>query len=114
MVDRERLRRERIADVEGIGRLANDEIARAALDWAPDEEAVLRCECGDDVCHEPLRVTRATYERVREDPMLFLVRPDHVVPDAEDVVERAEQHWVIRKHEDVRPRVEASDPRSAR
>jgi len=112
-VDGERLRLERIADVEGMGRLANEEIARAALDWPPEAEGLVRCECGDDVCHEPLRVTHAAYDRVRADPMLFLVRPGHIVIGAEDVVERAEHYWVIRKHEDVRARVEASDPRSA-
>jgi hypothetical protein len=112
-MDPERLRRERIADVEGTGRLANEQIARAAPEsWGRDGDVALRCECGNDVCHEPLRVPRDVYERVRGDAMLFLVRPGHDVPEAEDVVERDDRFWIVRKHEDVRPVVEESDPRS--
>lgn len=114
MADRERLRRERVADVEGLGRRANEEVAKAATDWTGDEERRLRCECADDGCRQPVLVSRAVYERIRGDPMLFLVRPGHVVPVAEDALERGKNYWVVRKHEDIRDRVEASDPRSPR
>jgi len=110
MRDRDRLRLERIADVEGMGRLVNAEIVKAAPDWQRDDEGTLRCECADATCSEPVRVTRAVYERVREDPMLFLVGPGHDVPGAEDVVERTDGYWIVRKHEALRTRVEASAP----
>jgi hypothetical protein len=104
---------ERIADIEGMGRQVNEEIARAtppATD--PAQNVPFRCECGNDACAEPLAIPRSVYERVREDPMQFLVRPEHVVPEAETVVDRAESFWLIRKNEEVRLIVEASDPRT--
>ncbi|MBA2793794.1 MAG: hypothetical protein H0U32_07400 [Thermoleophilaceae bacterium] len=73
-MDAQWLRHERIADTEGIGRLANEQIVKADANRSGEDETVLRCECGDDVCHEPLTVTRAVYESVRHDPMLFIVQ----------------------------------------
>jgi hypothetical protein len=111
-VDAERLRFERIADSEGVGRLGNEHLRKSWPPWPPDERRHVRCECADDACKRPLLVTGADYERVRSDPMHFLVLPGHEVPEAEDVVERADGFWVVRKHEDMRARVEDSDPRT--
>lgn len=102
-----------IADIEGTSRLANEQILRAAdPSWGRDGPVTLRCECGDDVCTQPLVVARELYERVRGDSMLFLVLPGHEVPEAEDVIERGDGFEIIRKHEVVRAQVEASDPRT--
>jgi hypothetical protein len=109
-MDAERLRLERIADTEGMGRLTNEHIVASA---DTDRTAPLRCECGDDVCHERLMVERGVYERIRQDSMLFIIRPGHEIPDAEDVVEAADGYEVVRKREDMRAVVERSDPRRA-
>ena len=104
---------ERIADIEASGREANEAVVRVTEGrWGRDMEAApFRCECGDDACEVPLALPLEVYERARQDPMLFLVRPEHVLPEAETVVERHETHWVIRKNEDVRHVAEARDPR---
>jgi hypothetical protein len=105
---------QRIADTEGTGRLANEQLLKVTDGrWGAEEPAPFRCECGNDACGLPLPVPPDVYERVRSDPMLFLVTPGHAVPEAEDVVERSDGYEVVRKHENVRNRVEASDPRTA-
>ena len=57
------------------------------------------CECANAECLERFLVTLTTYERIRSDPTLFLVLPGHVAPSVEDVVERMEGHFVVRKRE---------------
>src|SRR3954469_23180678 len=106
----ERLRRERIADTEGGQRLANEIIDGHN---EPDEAGMVtvRCECGQPTCHEPLRVPHEIYERVRSDSMHFLVFPGHEFPEAEDIVEKDPGYEIVRKHEEMRPLVERSDPR---
>lgn len=111
-MDAEQLRLERIADAEGTGRLANEQlVATGGQGWG-SAEAAFRCECGNDICHEPLVVPREVYERVRGDSMLFIVRPGHEVPDAEDIVETGDGFQIVRKREGVRGIVEGSDPRN--
>ena len=102
---------ERIADIEGNERLVNER-ALATTNAGLDRIRV-RCECGDDGCHEPVTVRRAVYEKARADSMLFILLPGHVMVEAEDVVERSDGWEVVRKHENMRDRVERSDPRRA-
>lgn len=108
-MDAEQLRLERIADTEGTGRLANEHILAAAK---KDATIVFRCECGNDVCHEPLAIALDVYEQARQDSMLFLVKPGHELPEAEDVIASGDGYEIVRKHEGVRSVVEKSDPRN--
>ena len=112
MADREREYRERVADIEGGGRAANEEIVRRWGQLRDEDRALFRCECGVESCTAALWVPLGLYERVRADPMLFLIRPGHDLPDVESVVERGDGYAVVRKHEDVRPVAEASNPRA--
>lgn len=106
-MDADRQRLERIADVEGNERLANETL----LANAKDGTVVFRCECGDDACHEPLPVSLDVYEQTRQDSMLFLVKPGHEFPEAEDVIANGDGYEVVKKHEEMRAVVERSDPR---
>lgn len=56
------------------------------------------CECGDVQCAQQIAVPTDVYTRVREDPTRFLIVPGHVMPDTEDVVEKAERYSVVKKH----------------
>lgn len=112
VVDSKQRRLELIADIEGMGREANEAISRAGLAQSDDRHEPFRCECGDDTCSQMLTIPRAVYERARSDVMQFVVVPEHIIPEAETVVERGDGFWILRKNEEVRPTVEASDPRS--
>lgn len=55
------------------------------------------CECGDASCAQRIEITRAEYEAWRSDPTLFGLIPGHELPDVEDVVERHEAYFVVKK-----------------
>jgi hypothetical protein len=57
------------------------------------------CECALPACREPVHLTVTEYESVRRDRNLFVVVPDdaHVVPDFENVVERFDRYWTVKK-----------------
>ena len=57
------------------------------------------CECADEKCAQPLRLSMPEYEAVRGEPTHFLVAPSdtHVAPDIEHVVRREPRYWVIEK-----------------
>jgi hypothetical protein len=46
----------------------------------------------------PIEVDPATFERVREHPLRFLVAPGHEDLDDESVVERRETYLIVEKH----------------
>ena len=57
------------------------------------------CECADETCAEPVKMTIAEYEAVRGEPTHFFVSPsdEHVSADIEHVVRREANYWVIAK-----------------
>ena len=110
MTDKEQEYRERIARVEGDGRAANAEIIRQWGQLVDEDRALFRCECGIAGCVEGVWLPLGVYERAREDPMCFVIRPGHDLPDVEEVIERGEGYAIVRKGEDVRHVAEATDP----
>jgi hypothetical protein len=55
------------------------------------------CECADEECFEPVELTMAEYEAIREHPARFPVLPGHELPDVETVVETHERYLVVEK-----------------
>ena len=53
------------------------------------------CECGDPRCTEPMKLTRAEYEAVREHANHFAILPSHENPATETVVERHGRYCVV-------------------
>jgi hypothetical protein len=72
------------------------------------------CECADEECLEPVRLTVAEYESVRAVPSHFLVAPsdDHVFPEVERVLVRHERYWVVQKQGVAADEAERLDERS--
>jgi hypothetical protein len=109
-MDTQERRLELIADTEGTDRLANEHLAAVTPDDGSTQ--TFRCECGHEACGEHVEVSRELYERVRQDPMLFIVWPGHELPEAEDIVQTGDTFEIVRKHEELRPIVERTDPRT--
>jgi hypothetical protein len=65
-------------------------------DW--DELLPLVCECALTGCSAPIEVDAATFERVRANPLLFLVAQGHEQLDIETVVEYREGYLIVEKH----------------
>jgi hypothetical protein len=71
------------------------------------------CECGNPQCTEPLELTRAEYEAVREHANRFAVVPDHENPAAETVVEQHGRYSVVEALAGEASRIaRETDPRS--
>jgi hypothetical protein len=96
--------RERIAKTESLFRNVNEGI-REASGRLESEVTDFICECGDPTCTEHIRVPLEEYERVREHPTRFVVRPGHVKGPIEGVVERGRHYSVIEKIDRVVARI---------
>jgi len=60
----------------------------------------LVCECVRTGCTVPLEVEPSTFNRVRENPLQFLVAPGHEDLGVESVVERHIGYLIVEKHAD--------------
>jgi hypothetical protein len=93
-------RQERAIRNEELFREVNSHIAEMEAkarrtDW--DEPLPLVCECAQTGCSVPIEVDPATFERVRAEPLCFLVAPGHEQPEIESVVERREGYLIVEK-----------------
>lgn len=70
------------------------------------ERPLFFCECGARDCLQTLHMSNEEYAAVRSDPLQFVIKPGHEIPDVEDVVSRHEDFFVVRKPEDLRPVVD--------
>jgi hypothetical protein len=71
------------------------------------------CECARGDCSERVLLGQSDYERIRADPTLFFVATseEHVFVDIEDVAERHDGYWVVRKKGVAGELVARADPR---
>jgi hypothetical protein len=106
-------REERFARNEAIFRSGNERMAEWEERHREEEVEEYLCECADTECRKKVPLAKGDYERVRSDSMHFVVAPGHEIPDVETVIEKHETWLMIRKNPDVRPVVEATDPRRA-
>jgi len=102
--------KERVARNEGLFRLLNDGRELEAQDLGDDGFVAFTCECGVLTCHQPLRLTVAEYEAIRSEARHFAVLPGHEILETEDVVERTDRYFVVRKRGEAVAIVEASNP----
>jgi hypothetical protein len=98
----------RLARNETIFREVNERIEEFTRE---DEWLDIVCECGNPDCQEPLRVTIAEYERVRQGPTDFLVAPGHAISGIEVIVTGTDRFEVVRKRPGEGELARATDPR---
>jgi hypothetical protein len=92
-------REERAIRNESLFREVNSHIAEMEAqarraDWGP---LPLVCECARTGCTAPIEVDPATFERVRAEPLWFLIAPGHEQPEIETVLERREGYFIVEK-----------------
>ena len=106
-------RLERVGRNQALFRQVNDKIRELNEDFgAVGARMSLVCECGDRSCGDQIELTPDEYLELRRDPTIFGVRPGHQIPEGEDVVDRRESYWLVRKHPDGPARLaEALDGR---
>jgi hypothetical protein len=70
------------------------------------------CECYDATCHRHIPLTAVDWLAIHEDPRAFVIAPAHAsAPWIEQVVERREPYWVVRKVGDAGRTSEEARPR---
>jgi hypothetical protein len=94
----------KIAKTESLFRDVNERIAETSERFDADE-AEFMCECADPGCAERLEVRLDDYEDVRADATTFLLNPDHVEPDVEEVVHERDGYAVVKKVDAVVSRI---------
>jgi hypothetical protein len=104
------LSEDRIARNETLFREVNERVQEVSSHTSNGRIDFL-CECGDETCTESISLSRDEYERLRSDPLTFGVKPGHVIPDVEDIVEENDRFHTVRKHEDEGRIARATDPR---
>ncbi|CAN5219135.1 hypothetical protein BH18ACT14_BH18ACT14_18680 [soil metagenome] len=100
-----------VARNESLFREVNERIEEIAETKFKSSHSEFFCECDDADCVELMELTVEEYEEIRFDPMRFVVKPGHELPDFERVFER-ESHYVVEKIGDAGEVAERLDPRS--
>ena len=90
-------REERVARNEALFQMVNRQIEKLEKTLGSRETFAMVCECGKKHCLEGFEVEPAVYQRVRANPLLFFVVPEHEDPQVEEVVERTSQYLVVEK-----------------
>jgi len=103
----------RIAKTESQFRDVNERIAESA-DEIGLAQADLVCECADPECGHPIEASLDDYERARSDGALFVVAPEHHVPQHEEVVESRPGYRIIEKLRGVGATARRLNPRRVR
>jgi hypothetical protein len=75
------------------------------------EQVEFVCECAADDCTERTTLTLAQYEELRREPTHFLVKPGHVYPEFERVVEETNGYVVVEKWGEAATEARKLDPR---
>jgi hypothetical protein len=105
-------RADRAAQNEAVFRRVNERLEdiNESFQVATDT-AEFVCECASIECAERVQMTLAQYEALRRVPTHFIVKPDHVLPEEERVVERQAQYVVVEKFGRAGERARQLDPR---
>ena len=91
-------REKRVATNEALVRDVNERLeSRAQVIVGEDAPFAAVCECADPECTDRIALTPIEYEDAHGDERQFIVVPAHVAEDVEDVVQRNETFFVVRK-----------------
>jgi hypothetical protein len=106
-------RARRVGHNEALFRQVNERIEDLNAAFPTSESFAVICECGELGCTDQVELPPQVYERTRQSPARFVVKPGHEVPDVEHIVEGDDAYRVIEKDQPVAKRVaEETDPRS--
>lgn len=91
-------RADRAARNEALFRRVNERLEELNEALAPiTEHGEFICECADAACTERIQLPLSAYEAVRSVPTWFIVKPLHVLPAGERVVEQHTEYLVVEK-----------------
>ena len=88
-------RARRVAENEDLFRQVNEHVVAGTR--RPAENFEILCECADTSCMDHVRVTTEWYERARGQSTDVLLKPGHVNPEFETVIESHKDFVLVRK-----------------
>jgi hypothetical protein len=97
--DWERRKAERVRKNEAAFKAHNERrkaIEQAAV--ASDQPIPFVCECGDANCWDSVNLTIPEFNHAHDRPLGYAVKPLHIMPDYEWVVEQHDTHWIVQKY----------------
>jgi hypothetical protein len=107
-------RERRIGENEALFRSVNEKVEELGESFSTITDTFLIvCECGTQSCMEHIELQPAEYERVRRNPLHFLIKPGHEFNEVEEVIEQTDRYWVVEKDSGVPAAIaQETDPRS--
>jgi hypothetical protein len=106
-------RQQRVAKNEALFRQVNERIEEINEELGDGGDSDFLCECGNDDCTAPIRLTLAEYEEVRRNPTHFAIARGHDVIDVERVISETDRFAVVEKFAGEAERIAVErDPRS--
>jgi hypothetical protein len=111
-MDASELRADRAARNEALFRRVNERVEEVNQAFESIlGDADFFCECADIDCMEKIRMTLREYEALRDVSTHFAVKPGHVLPENERVVEERVGYVVVEKIGRAGERAAELDPR---
>jgi len=98
---------------QALFREVNERIESLAGSFSLGGRHSFICECGNPECTEPIAMSRAEYERIREHASRFAVALDHENPETETIVEQNERFAIVETYAGTASAIaRETDPRS--
>ena len=105
-------RGERAARNEALFRRVNERVEEVNKAFESIlEEADFFCECADIECMEKIGMSLREYEALRDVSTQFAIKPGHILPENERVVEERAGYIVVEKVGHAGERAAELDPR---
>lgn len=83
---------------QGINKRTTAQTAGLAPNSIPSDFVMeLYCECANKACHERVDITREQYAEGVKTPKTFAVKPEHYLPEFEQVLQKTPNYWIIAK-----------------
>ncbi len=112
MGESEEERGDRAARNEALFRRVNERVEEVNQAFEPIlGDSDFFCECADIECMEKIRMTLREYEALRADSTHFAVKPGHVFPEDERIVDERVGYVVVEKFGVAGERAAQLDPR---
>ena len=91
-------RADRAASNEALFRRVNERLEEINETFSPLTDTFeFVCECADASCAEQIDLSIREYEDVRREPTRFIVKPHHVLPTDERVLEKHRDYFIVEK-----------------
>ena len=102
---------DRAARNEEVFRQINEKIDQGAGQHQVASTLPFHCECGRLTCTETIELHPDEYDRIASNPLHFVVKPTHEIPEIERVVARRANFIVVEKVGEARNEIEREHPR---